>query len=252
MPNAGGVQRSTARDGDFFIDVSNDAFSEESLRVRGNSDSNDNRSAIEDAVLNLASDDTGELTRKRSAMRWDSRKMKYVETNSLNDRPKTKNEAGVIVSTKDAAKETVYQSWVQKTNQRIPKAGTIESESAGRCVAPFVIAMSAPIHFETLRRCQGHGARSQFCGWWQAHGETQGPGWADVRWRGRRVSRPNHAFRPIPCPTMTFATDLGGRSVPNAKVKPELRPTAQIAKERLKKAKVKGRLKSIKSRKARR
>ena len=67
------------------------------------------------------------------------------------------------------------------------------------------------------------------------------------------MSRPNHAFRPIPCPTMMpFATDLGGRSVPNAKVKPELRPTAQIAKERLKKAKVKGRLKSIKSRKARR
>ena len=51
---------------------------------------------------------------------------------------------------------------------------------------------------------------------------------------------------------MILATDLGGRSVPNAKVKPELRPTAQIAKERLKKAKVKGRLKSIKSRKARR
>ena len=144
VPNAGGVQRSTARDGDFFIDVSNDAFSEESLRVRGNSHSNDNRSAIEDAVLNLAADDTGELTRKRSAMRWDSRKMKYVETNSLNDRPKTKNEAGVIVSTKDAAKETVYQSWVQKTNQRKPKPGTIESESAGRCVAPFVIALGLP------------------------------------------------------------------------------------------------------------
>ena len=128
------VERKTERDDEFFIDVSNDDFSEESLRVRGNSDSgkNDNRTAIEEAVLNLASDETGELTRSRSMMRWDSRKMKYVETNSLNDRAKTKNEAGVLVSKKDAkaGKETIYESWVQKTNQRIPKAGTMESETA--------------------------------------------------------------------------------------------------------------------------
>ena len=128
------MERKTERDDEFFIDVSNDDFSEESLRVRGNSDSgkNDNRTAIEEAVLNLASDETGELTRSRSMMRWDSRKMKYVETNSLNDRAKTKNEAGVLVSKKDAkaGKETIYESWVQKTNQRIPKAGTMESETA--------------------------------------------------------------------------------------------------------------------------
>ena len=36
------------------------------------------------------------------------------------------------MSKKDAkaGKETIYESWVQKTNQRIPKAGTMESETA--------------------------------------------------------------------------------------------------------------------------
>lgn len=131
------TSRDTSRDEDFFIGANSDGngFHEESLRVRGNSDSNDNRTAIEDAVLTLTSDEAGELTRSnKSMMRWDSRKMRYVETNSLNDRAKTKNEAGVMVSKKDekAGKETIYQSWVQKTNQRIPKAGTIESETAER------------------------------------------------------------------------------------------------------------------------
>lgn len=130
--------RDTSRDEEFFIGVDSDSrsFSEESLRVRGNSDSNENRTAIEDAVLTLTSDEAGELVRNnRSMMRWDSRKMRYVEANSLNDRSRTKNEAGVLVSKKEekAGKETIYQSWVQKTNQRIPKAGTMESETAERC-----------------------------------------------------------------------------------------------------------------------
>jgi hypothetical protein len=130
--------RSTSRDEEFFLgadDSDTHGFSEESLRVRGNSDSNDNRTAIEEAVLTLTSDEAGDLVRNnRSMMRWDSRKMKYVEANSLNDRSKTKNEAGVMVSKKDekAGKDTIYQSWVQKTNQRIPKAGTMESETAER------------------------------------------------------------------------------------------------------------------------
>ena len=31
-----------------------------------------------------------------------------------------------------AAKDTFYETWVQKTNQRIPKAGTMESETSER------------------------------------------------------------------------------------------------------------------------
>ena len=60
--------------------------------------------------------------------------MKYVEANSLNDRSRTKNEAGVMVNRKDEklGKESMYQAWVQKTNQRIPKPGTMESETAER------------------------------------------------------------------------------------------------------------------------
>jgi hypothetical protein len=49
--------RSTSRDDAFFIDAVVTGFSEDHLRVKGNSDSNDNRSAIEDAVLNLTGDD---------------------------------------------------------------------------------------------------------------------------------------------------------------------------------------------------
>ena len=41
------------------------------------------------------------------------------------------------------------------------------------------------------------------------------------------------------------------REVPNAQAKSELRPTAQIAKERVKKAKIKGRLKALQNKKRR-
>lgn len=154
--------RDTSRDEEFFIGVDDSdshGFSEESLRVRGNSDSNDNRSAIEEAVMTLTSDEAGELVRtKRSMMRWDSRKMKYVETNSLNDRSRTKNEAGVMVSKKDekAGKETIYQSWVQKTNQRIPKAGTMESETAERCVVCSLHALALTHTHHTPHRTAPH------------------------------------------------------------------------------------------------
>jgi len=118
--------RKTSRDDEFFIDATSVGFSEDHLRVRGNSDSNDNRSAIEDAVLNLVADDNSDLIKKQSIMRWDKKKKKYVESNSLNTDRKVRNEAGVIVKDKDQGKPTFYQNWVKKTNQRIPKAGSAE------------------------------------------------------------------------------------------------------------------------------
>ena len=48
-----------------------------------------------------------------------------------------------------------------------------------------------------------------------------------------------------------YGGEADGANVPNAKVKPELRPTAQIAKERQKKAKIKGRLKALQTKKRR-
>ena len=125
--------RDTGRDKSFFIDAACD-FVEDRMQVRGNSDSNDNRSAIEDAVLNLAADDNSDLVKKRSLMRWDKSKMKYVEENSLNTTKQVRNEAGVLVNQKDGAKgkPTFYETWVQKTNQRIPMAGSMETESAAQ------------------------------------------------------------------------------------------------------------------------
>lgn len=120
-------------DSGFFIDYRPpDAFSEESLRVRDNSDSGrlDNRNAIEEAVLNLTGDDNS--IQKRSQVRWDKKKGKYVETNSMNDNKYMKlgkNEAGVLIkggAKGGANKPTHYETWVEKTNQRIPQAGTTE------------------------------------------------------------------------------------------------------------------------------
>ena len=68
-------------------------------------------------------------------MRWDKRKMKYIEENSLGAEKMVRNEAGVLISKKqhDKNKATHYQSWVQKTKQRIPKAGTVEHDAAEKC-----------------------------------------------------------------------------------------------------------------------
>ena len=81
--------------------------------------------------------------------------MKYVEANSLNDRSRTKNEAGVMVSKKDekAGKETIYQSWIQKTNQRIPKAGTMESETAERCPITLYARPHTASHVQSANQC---------------------------------------------------------------------------------------------------
>lgn len=49
-----------------------------------------------------------------------------------------------------------------------------------------------------------------------------------------------------------YGGEADDTNVPNAKAKPELRPTSQIAKERKKKAKIKGRLKSLHNNKKRR
>lgn len=48
-----------------------------------------------------------------------------------------------------------------------------------------------------------------------------------------------------------YGGEADDTKLPNAKVKPELRPTAQIAKERTKKAKIKGRLKALQNKKRR-
>ena len=49
-----------------------------------------------------------------------------------------------------------------------------------------------------------------------------------------------------------YGGEADDTNIPNAKAKPELRPTSQIAKERKKKAKIKGRLKSLHNNKKRR
>ena len=75
--------RSTSRDEEFFIGVDDsdtNAFSEESLRVRGNSDSNDNRTAIEDAELTMTSDEAGDLVQQSVDDALDSQDEIHAET----------------------------------------------------------------------------------------------------------------------------------------------------------------------------
>jgi hypothetical protein len=227
----------TGRDEAFFIEHRpENAFVEDSLRVN-NSDSgvHDNRTAIEEAVINLVNDDSA--LKKRSTMQWDKRKMKYIETNSTSTKGKRgieiKNEAGVVISTKsrktgkerpsfyqvspvsrlpracrsgdknakfsrhlsslirrdprrDAAGTVPRvalsarrgQNWVEKTNTRIPKAGTM-------CAAPRgVVRWRSPLTPAGVAQGGERGPPGR-----RARRELR------RRWKGATTNSPTHPLR---------------------------------------------------------
>ena len=117
-------------------------------------------------MLDIDPDDDRSIFRKRSLQKWDAKKKKYIQADSVPDKKKLfiKNEAGQKVilgdkeKTKDkrnkgkgkgkAAPETkqvgkLYMNWMKKTHRQIPKAG--ESEDPSKAASPEEAAPRAAL-----------------------------------------------------------------------------------------------------------
>jgi len=103
--------------------------------------------SIEEMVLELAPDEDKAIFRKRSLQKWDAKKKKYIQAESVADKKKMfiKNESGSVVKKSPGDKKggkvdktgKLYNDWMQKTNRYIPTVGAIEdSDRAAMDVTP--------------------------------------------------------------------------------------------------------------------
>jgi ATP-dependent RNA helicase DDX54/DBP10 len=90
---------------------------------------------IEDMVLDLVAEDREQLNKqKRTQLKWDRKKKKYVRVHlepgqQIGANGKIKTESGAILNKKDLKKADYYQKWRQKTNARIQRIGEEEEET---------------------------------------------------------------------------------------------------------------------------
>lgn len=89
---------------------------------------------MEQYQLDLMPDDSTDIKKAKSVMRWDARKKKYLPTMVSVDgrvvKGQRRNESGKKVKG-DAEKSGIYAKWVKATKKTIPKVGELENPSSG-------------------------------------------------------------------------------------------------------------------------
>jgi ATP-dependent RNA helicase DDX54/DBP10 len=92
---------------------------------------------LEDMLLELAPDDDRSIFRKRSLMKWDQRKRKFIRDDT-DDKKKAKQyirtESGQRIKAAAGTSGKMYKDWMEKTKKRIPSNG--EQEQGGSEVTP--------------------------------------------------------------------------------------------------------------------
>ena len=86
---------------------------------------------LEDVTLNLIPDDDEALKIKgKTAMKWDSRKKRYMLKKVDRDgrvMKEKKNEAGVKIKKRDSKKESIYKKWMKRTHMKLQNTGEVEN-----------------------------------------------------------------------------------------------------------------------------
>mmetsp|Transcript_25107 Transcript_25107/g.54655 ORF Transcript_25107/g.54655 Transcript_25107/m.54655 type:complete len:973 (-) Transcript_25107:215-3133(-) len=84
---------------------------------------------MEEYQMDLLPDDSSDLKKSKSVIRWDAKKKKYlpvmVSADGRVQKSNRRNESGKKV-TGDGVKSNIYKKWVQSTKKRIPKVGEME------------------------------------------------------------------------------------------------------------------------------
>jgi len=88
---------------------------------------------MEQYQMDLMPDDSSDIRKAKSVMRWDARKKKYLPTMVSVDgralKGQRRNESGQKVKG-DAEKTSIYQKWAKATKKRIQKVGEMENVSS--------------------------------------------------------------------------------------------------------------------------
>jgi len=88
---------------------------------------------MEQYQMDLMPDDSSDIRKAKSVMRWDARKKKYLPTMVSVDgralKGQRRNERGQKVKG-DAEKTNIYQKWAKATKKRIQKVGEMENASS--------------------------------------------------------------------------------------------------------------------------
>jgi hypothetical protein len=94
---------------------------------------------VEDMIMDVAGDDHSSVIKKKSMMKWDKKKKKFVKVfegeKQGNALKKVRNEAGVLVKKRREGELSMYQQWQARTKKRVPAAGEVEEGTEGESVA---------------------------------------------------------------------------------------------------------------------
>ncbi|XP_024983266.1 putative DEAD-box ATP-dependent RNA helicase 29 isoform X1 [Cynara cardunculus var. scolymus] len=117
------------KDEEFFISsVPTNQHFEAGLSVRSNQGFASNR--LENAVLDLAADDSGGLQKQKSSYHWDKRSKKYVKLNN-GDRVTASGKIITESGSKGKANKTgIYKRWKEKSHSKVSFQGTNNEGSA--------------------------------------------------------------------------------------------------------------------------
>lgn len=90
----------------------------------------DEKFNMEDLNLNLIPDDENSLMKKKTQMKWDHKKKRYVQVQVGKDgkAQKLKNEAGKFINYKKDKDPELYKKWMKKTHLKIQETGELEDK----------------------------------------------------------------------------------------------------------------------------
>ncbi|CAK9067081.1 unnamed protein product [Durusdinium trenchii] len=143
----GGPPGVTSADADFDIKVSGDGFGESkasskretgeqfylSTAVDLTDETRERGFDMEQYQMDLLPDDSSDIKKAKSVMRWDAKRKKYLPTMVTADgralKGQRRNESGKKVKG-EAQKSNIYEKWSKATKKRIQKVGEVEDASA--------------------------------------------------------------------------------------------------------------------------
>ena len=85
---------------------------------------------LEDAILDLAPDESAAIATQKRVHHWDKRKKKYIKAtlSDLKSSKKLRNESGAVVRVKNRGE--LYEKWQQKHKRSIQSAGLAEEDAS--------------------------------------------------------------------------------------------------------------------------
>lgn len=156
MKEGTSVTRGSGEDDDFDIKVSGEAKQETageqfylSTSIDYTDEARERGFDMEQYQMDLLPDDSSDIKKAKSVMRWDAKRKKYLPTMVTADgravKGQRRNESGKKVKG-EATKSNIYEKWSKATKRRIQKVG--EVEDAGAALGNLRKSQSKTVEFD--------------------------------------------------------------------------------------------------------